>query len=653
MRTLVIVLALCTLFAPRALAQTPVDDPAGTGLAAPIMNALNRVALSLDGPWNAIPDPYDTGSLTHLSEPRGDGWWLDRRRERPDQRIEYDFDAAETLEVPGDWNTQRRELFLYEGTLWYQREFAFEPKPRARQFLHFGAANRHATVWLNGERLGSHHAGFTPFAFEITGRLRPGQNSLVVRVDNRRRPEDVPAMRTDWWNYGGLTREVSLLEVPRTFIRSWETRLDEDGRLAVSLRLDGPDTRGRAVRIALPGLGLEALRQTDTRGITGAIFDLPPGAARWTPASPALHDLELELFRGRPNINAVLPSQRDDRGAEDTANDRVGLRTVATRGREILLNGEPVFLRGICLHEEAFAPASGAPAGGGRAWSEAHARELLGRAKDLGANYVRLAHYTHNEHMARVADELGLLVWAEIPVYWVLDFDNPATLAAAQTHLREMIERDRNRASVIIWSVGNENPFAGERGTVGGGRDIRPALARLARDLDPTRLVSAACFVRMTRGDDGSLERVIVEDPFGADADVLAINEYIGWYHDHTRQLEGVRVETAWEKPLLISEFGAGVKRGLRGGVGEVWTEEFAARFYADQLAWCDRLREAGLLQGVSPWILKDFRSPRRPLAGVQDWWNRKGLLDETGAEKDVFGVVGRAYRRWAEQDAR
>jgi len=622
---LFLVSVVLSLFAGLCLAQptqpgrTP-SMPEGQRLMDPITSALDRVALDLTGEWKHIPDPYESGSLTHLSEPLGDGWWKDRKREREEERIEYSFDGAEPIRVPGDWNSQRDELFFYEGTVWYRKAFEIDPTPGKRRFLYFGAVNRHADVWLNGEYLGSHHVGFTPFSFEITGKLRAGENSLVVRVDNRRRPEDVPAMRTDWWNYGGITREVAILEAPETFIRSWELKMSPDRSMLIgSVQFDGPDAANAGCVFKSDSLSITQAATTDDSGRAEIRLPLPAGTPLWSPETPALHDISINSEHG------------------DAASDRIGLRTIATAGRDILLNGSPVFLRGICLHEEA-------PDRPGRAWSEQDARTLLGWAKDLGCNYVRLAHYTHNEHMLRVADELGLMVWAEIPVYWVLDFENPDTQTYARTHLTEMIERDRNRASVVIWSVGNENQSNKVQTA------LRRDLAQTARGLDDSRLISAACFVRMTRGTDGKLDGVFVEDPFGEFADVLAINEYIGWYHDSTDQLKNLSIRTAWEKPLVFSEFGVGVKQGLHGSENEIWTEEFGARFYRDQLGWCDSLRSDGLLQGLSPWILKDFRSPRRPLAGVQDWYNRKGLVSETGARKDAFEVVQRQYRIWAEQ---
>ena len=604
---------------PVSPGQTP-HFPEGQNLMAPMTSALNRVALDLAGEWQHIPDPYDSGSLTHLSQPLKNGWWEDRRRLREDERIEYSFDGAESLSVPGDWNSQREDLFFYEGTVWYRKTFELEPTAGNRQFVYFGAVNRHADVWLNGEHLGSHHVGFTPFGFEITGKIRTGENSLVVRVDNRRRPEDVPAMRTDWWNYGGITREVAILEAPATFIRSWELKLSHDGTTLIgSVQLDGPGAADADCTIDIDTISTRHETTTDSSGRAVVQITWPADGELWSPETPVLHEVTIRTESG------------------DAASDRVGFRTIKADGRDILLNGSPVFLRGICLHEEA-------PDRPGRAWSEQDARTLLGWAKDLGCNYVRLAHYTHNEHMLRVADELGLTVWAEIPVYWVLDFESPTTQTYARSHLVEMIERDRNRASVVIWSVGNENQ-SDEAQT-----ELRRDLAETARGLDDSRLISAACFVRMTRGSDGKLDGVFVEDPFGEFADVLAINEYIGWYHDSTDQLKGLQLQTAWEKPLVFSEFGAGVKQGLRGSPDEIWTEDFGIRFYRDQLAWCDELRNAGLLQGLSPWILKDFRSPRRPLGGVQDWYNRKGLISETGIHKEVFHTVQRQYQMWAEQ---
>ncbi|NNE07524.1 MAG: beta-glucuronidase, partial [Gemmatimonadetes bacterium] len=443
--------------------------------------------------------------------------------------------------------------------------------------------------------------------------LRDGANDVTVRVNNERRPDGVPAMNTDWWNYGGVTRSVRLVETPATFVRDLAISLDP-ARATARIRLDGPASNGARVQLAIDELSLSREEQTDEQGYATIVIDADDRIERWSPENPRLYDV-------------VVASE------EDTLTDRVGFRTIETRGSEILLNGEPVFLRGICIHEEALSRE-------GRATSESDARELLLLAKDLGCNYVRLAHYPHSEFMVRMADELGLLAWAEIPVYWTLDYDNPNTLAEAKTHLTEVIERDRNRASVIIWSIGNETGDDSVRTA------FRNALGEHVKALDSTRLLSAAMWARAEL-EDGRPVRFVVEDAFGEIADVLAINSYIGWYWAEVEDLRSCSVERAWDKPLILSEFGAGMKRGLRGPDTHRWTEDFGLRIYRETLDWSTRIEG---LAGISPWILKDFRSPRRQLTGVQDWYNLKGVVDHEGRRKEVFGLLRDHYRQVAEE---
>jgi beta-glucuronidase len=194
-----------------------------------IQNASARVARDLSGRWRVIVDPYEAG----YRGPHGDPWPFGffRDAEPRPGLAEYDFDRSQLLEVPGDWNSQDPKLLYYEGTLWYQTRFRLEERPGVRRFLHFGAANYHAMVWLDGERLGEHEGGFTPFAFELPGAGDGGEHVLTVKVDNTRRREAVPALSTDWWNYGGLTREVSILEVPETFVREYTVGLDGPDRV--------------------------------------------------------------------------------------------------------------------------------------------------------------------------------------------------------------------------------------------------------------------------------------------------------------------------------------------------------------------------------------------------------------------------------------
>ncbi len=577
-----------------------------------ITNVAGRTTTSLNGAWQTIVDPFETGFYDYRYQPRADGFFQARTPRDKSDLVEYDFDASPRLQVPGDWNSQDERLFFYEGTVWYRKVFDYPLRPGARLFVHFGAANYDAHVYLNGTRLGSHEGGFTPFNFEITGQMSAQGNSLVVKVDNRRRRDAVPTVNTDWWNYGGLTRDVSLIELPATFVLDYVLQLAEGttNRVAGWVQLDGLAAAGRDVTVRIPGASVETTVSTDAAG--RAALDVAADLSLWSPSNPRLYDVEIAA-------------------AGDRVRDRIGFRTIATRGTDILLNGKPVFLRGVSVHEQA-------PMREGRANGPEDARTLLGWVKELGGNFVRLAHYPHNESMVRMADSLGLMVWAEIPVYWTIQWENEATLANARRQLSEMITRDRNRAAVILWSMANETPLSESR------LAFLQSLARRARELDPTRLLTAALELHY-RLEDGVLS---IDDPFGRDLDVIAINEYLGWYGGTPQRADSVRWESVYDKPLIVSEFGAGALQGYHADARTRWSEEYQASVYRHQVAM---LRRIPFLRGVTPWILADFRSPRRPLPGIQDFWNRKGLLSERGIRKQAFFVLQQYYREVAETD--
>jgi len=565
-----------------------------------------RAGASLDGAWHVIVDPYDNGGLDYRSQPRPHGYFADAAPRDKTDLVEYDFARSPTLQVPGDWNTQRPELLYYEGPVWYERRFDYALPEGRRLFVQFGAAAQRATVWVNGKRLGEHEGGFTPFAFEVTALVRARDNSIVVEVDNTRRADALPALKTDWWNYGGLTRGVRLVEAPRVFISDALVQLaPASGGVRGFVQLDG----ARApvdVTIEIPETHASRSVTTDRNG--RAAFDLAAAVTPWSPETPRLYDVVI-------------------RTADDRVQDRIGFRTVGTTRHDILLNGQPIFLRGIALHEEALGR-------GGRATSRADAEALLGLAKQLGCNFVRLAHYPHNQEMTRAADRLGLLVWSEIPVYWTIAWSNPATLATARAQLAEEIARDRNRASVILWSVGNETPVSDAR------NKFLRTLIEDVRAADGTRLVTAALEHRAA-----DPRTHVIDDPLGAVLDVIGLNEYVGWYDGLPAKCDGMAWQVAYDKPLVVSEFGADAKAGLHGDALTRFSEEYQADLYRRQIAMLKRIPN---LRGLSPWILVDFRSPRRPLPGVQDGWNRKGLVANDGKKKQAFDVLRDAYRNWS-----
>ncbi len=580
-------------------------------------SASARQTLSLNGRWRVIVDPYDNGYVNYrldrfdaAAKPTG-GYFLDEKPATPSDLIEYNFDQSASLNVPGDWNSQEATLFYYENTVWYRRLFDFQSKAAGmRQFLRFGGANYEADVYLNGKKLGRHVGGFTPFEFEVTGLLREKGNFLVVRVNSQRKPEGVPTVNTDWWNYGGLTRDVTLVETPATFISDYSLQLKRgtSGLVSGYVQLAGA-TGPQAVTVSLPELKLELKASTDKDGRAALEFPLPQ-ATLWSPETPKLYEL-------------VITS-----GA-DQVSEKIGFRTIETRGSDILLNGKSVFLRGISLHEEN-------PLRGGRVTTPDEARLLLGWAKDLGCNFVRLAHYPHNEYMARAADELGLLLWEEVPVYWTIHWNDPSTYANAANQLTELINRDRNRASVIIWSMANETPVSAAR------TDFLKRLVSLTRKLDPSRLISAA-MERHSPTEDPKTS--IVEDPLAEVTDLVSFNQYIGWYVGTPDDCPKVTWKVPYDKPVLISEFGGDALQGLHGDRRTRFTEEYQADLYRQTLPMLEKIPQ---LRGMTPWILCDFRSPRRALPNIQDGWNRKGLIGQNGTRKQAFYILQEFYARKA-----
>lgn len=605
--------ALCAL----ALSQLPIGAiGASPDVKAPIVitGADRRAALSLNGPWHVIPDPYQTGLYDFHKHELARGWFVNEKAKPGDTGpVDYDFSKAETINVPGDWNTQKREFFWYEGLMWYEKDFEFAPKEHTRTLLRIGAANYKSAFWVNGTKVCEHEGGFTAFNCDVTAALKPGANFVIGAVDNTRHEDGVPTTQTDWFNYGGLTREVSLITVPEAFIDQYDLHLSKtepdtiEGWVHVEGAFKAFDSgHYSGVKIEIPELHVEITAESDKIGreFFHAKVD---GLQRWSPEAPKLYKVVIHA------------------GA-DSIEDEIGFRTIEAKGTEILLNGKPVFLRGVCIHAEA-------PYRTGRAYSDKDAETLLGWAKELGANYVRLAHYPHDETMLRAADRMGLMVWAENPVYWAVQFEKPEVYAKAEHQLEVLIGTQRNHAAVILWSMANETPITDAR------TKFISSLAAKARELDGTRLITAALLVHTEKNGERSTK--VVDDPLGQYLDVLGTNEYIGWYEQHPETADVTDWKIAYKKPLIMSEFGADAKAGLHGGENDRWTEEYQANVFRHQLGMLNRIPQ---LRGMSPWVLMDFRSPRRPLAGIQDEFNRKGLVSDQGVKKQAFFVLQKAY---------
>ena len=596
----VLLVAALAAFSAGAKAQTEVAAP---------QNVYGRSVTSLNGEWNYFADVQEQGYYDYRMKPTQWGYFLNAKMQRPSDLVEYDFDSSPTMHVPGDWNTQYEKLFLYEGTIWMKRDFDFTPRAGQRALLYFGAVNYEAIVYVNGKKTGRHIGGFTPFCFDVTNLVHEGKNFVILKIDNKRHQDNVPTRNFDWWNYGGITRDVMLVSVPNTYVEDYSLQLDKvmKGKkrtLNFSLKLNSKEA-GREVVLTIPELKLKQKYTTDANGEINSNLSIQSSKlSLWCPENPKLYNVEIAT------------------GGE-TIKDEIGFRTIETKGKQLLLNGKPIFLRGVCAHEETAYTNR-------RCNSAEDADTLLSWARDMGCNFIRLAHYPHNEHAVRQAEKKGFLLWSEIPVYWTISWQNADTYANAERQLKDMIRRDHNRAAIIIWSLANETPHSDARDAFLGN------LAKAARSQDTTRLISMAMEVT---GASNYVNRL--QDNMNKYVDVVSFNQYVGWYRD-VNDAPKMRWEVPYEKPVIISEFGGGAKAGYHGDKGQRWTEEFQENLYRENLAMLDKIEG---LSGTCPWVLKDFRSPRRPLPGIQDLFNRKGLVSDQGHRKKAFDVLRDWYK--------
>jgi beta-glucuronidase len=571
----------------------------------------HRSVTSLNGEWHYLVDQSPARALYMASGEINDKSYA--LNEHPNivgkHNQEYDFATAPTLKVPGDWNTQVPQLFNYEGVLWYERDFDAAPRPNSRTFLHIGAANYRSHVWVNQKRVCDHEGGYTPFDCEVTSVLHPGSNFVVIAVDATRLVDGIPSVVIDWFNYGGLTRDVSLVTVPPAFIDDYDIHLGhgasfdpKNSEIAGYVHLVDA-AAGTAVTIDIPEANAKTTAATDAEG--NASFSIKADRLTlWSPESPKLYEVEL-------------------RAGEDKLTDHIGFRDIRVDGTRILLNGKAVFLEGVNVHAEA-------PVRGGPANTDQDVSTIFSYLKELHANFVRLAHYPHDERMEREADREGIMVWSEIPNWQNISFAKPDVYAKDVAMLKEMIRRDRNKASVILWSLSNETPNNPTR------TKFLMDLANEARKLDSTRLITSA-IIGGPRPN--GMERVN-DDPLCDALDVIGQNEYIGWYAMTPEDADKIHW-TFPQKPVLMSEFGAEAKAGNHGAVNQRWTEEQQVFVFEHQFVM---LRKIPQLRGTIPWILMDFRSPGRNIPRLQDGYNRKGLIAEDGKMKQAFTQFRKAY---------
>lgn len=583
-KSVFLLLLICNLWVVPATAATDY-----------INNVYGREYRSLNGKWAAIVDLYDAGGKIPV--------YKNPKPESREQFYEYSFEGGLRLNVPGDWNSQVTELKMYEGTVWYAQHFEYE-KQSGRQVLCFGGVSNRCNVYLNGEKVCDHEGAFTGFQVDVTDKLKEGDNFLCVEVNNTRKKEAIPALSFDWWNYGGITRDVMLVSVPEVYISDYVIQLDKHLTDVIDVRVElSQPIGGQRVRVEIPELKQSLSIKTDAEGVARTRIKVK-GLKRWEPANPKLYGVTLTT-------------------AEDKVVDEIGFRNIEVKGTRVLLNGRETFLKSISFHEEI-------PQRMGRACSKADALMLLNEAKELGVNMVRLAHYQQNEYIVREAERMGIMLWQEIPVWQAIDFGNKETLEKASDMLRETIRRDRNRCADCFWGIANETKNTPERNA------FLNELLRVGKDMDTTRLFVAAYDLAAFSAEK---DKFVMEDDFYQNLDLIGINKYMGWYAAWPKNPAEIGWDVAIDKPLFISEFGCEALYGQHGDceVASSWSEEYQALLYKRNI---EMFKNIPNLCGVSPWILYDFRSPTRLHPTNQDGWNRKGLVSDQGQRKQAWYIM-------------
>lgn len=586
----------------------------------PIQND-RRNRLDLSGIWDFKIDPEEVGEQN--------GWFNGLTQARP-------------IAVPGSWNEQYEDIYNYLGLAWYvRRTYVPSNWQGERVFLRVGSANYFGTVYVNGERVGSHEGGHLPFAFDISHLVKWNtENVIAISVENHLTPTRVPSgnisspisgfathPRTtyDFFPFAGIHRPVVLYSVPQTHIDDLTivTGIDgTDGTVKVTARLNEAVSVQGSVTL---NNGEEPVQAT--LSFDGGVAEVQLRVANahlWSDKDPYLYDLAVQTESDR----YTLP---------------IGIRTIAVEGGQILLNGEPVKLNGYGRHEDFIASGKGL--------------NLPLMIKDYqlmrwtGANAYRTSHYPYSEEDMQLADREGFLVIDEIPAV-SLQFEDEANMAErlcmCLQQINELVARDKNHASVVMWCVANE-PMPRNLNLAGAGstqktedpseapgKTFLETLLRRARELDPTRLVT---IVTLMGGPTSWMEQ----------CDVVCMNRYWGWYVlggelDKARagleqELDGVWEQ--WHKPIIMTEFGADTMAGMHGQPNVMWTEEYQADYMRVHLEVA-AARE--YIAGMQVWNFADFAAVQSIMrvGGL----NMKGVFTRTRTPKMAAHVL-REF--WAE----
>jgi beta-glucuronidase len=553
----------------------------------------HRQVLDLSGFWEIRFDPQDLGL--------GEDWYRG-------------FEVGRPVAVPASWNDQFEDGRDFLGPAWYQTVFNLPWGWEGRRIiLRFGSANFLAETWLNGALLGVHEGGHLPFEFDVTPHATRNGNRLVVRVDGRLAFDRVPpgnvtgeAMdffpshagnypqaQFDFFPYCGLQRPVVLYTTAHEHISDITVQTDiTDAGGLIRLRVEGIGNSPAVVRFSLEGHGGHIVRQAAFSGNRAEAEMDVPQAALWSPAAPNLYDLDIELLRGEEVVDAY--------------GLKIGIRTIRVEAEQLLLNGQPVYLKGFGRHEDFPVVGLG--------YLPALIIKDYALMKWTGANSFRTSHYPYSEQMMDLADRLGFLVIDETPAVGLFFREDglEKRRLLCQQYVRELVARDKNHPSVIMWSLANE-----PHSTAPHARPFFEQLYHEAKQLDPTRPVTLVSYLG---GDEEAFEF----------CDLVCLNRYLGWYSqpgqlDKALPLLSAELDAIHEKfgkPILLAEFGADALPGQHAQPPEMFSEEYQAEMLTGTI---ELLRKKPYIIGEHVWTLCDFKTTQgitRPGA-----MNHKGVF--------------------------
>jgi hypothetical protein len=527
---------------------------------------------------------------------------------------------AGPVNVPHTWNLGRHDGYL--GKAWYFKTFDMPVgSPDLHVKLHFGATFYSARVWLNGVELGTHEGGYTAYSFDITHHLQR-VNRVAVEIDNRIGAASIPGLAQrgeprawyDWWDYGGIVRDVWLtmggpVQVARQQIRS--QIMDDGAVIEDRIFLENSHTQKQQLSIRMTALGPD----NQGSGQGSSTLALAPGTSSVTMSlkleNPKLWSID------HPSVYRMMVQVTDSRGSVlDEHSDTFGVHRIEIRDRHLLINGERVRLTGLARHEESVWE--------GLAETPGTMRHDYDDMKSLQVTLTRPVHYPQNSFILDYADRHGILLIPEIPVWQFSEAQlmDPRVIALAKQQIREMIEESGNHPSIFAWSVCNES----DTGTPGGIAYFR-ALRDFIRELDPGRFVSYA--------DDHLPKLKRAEDSAANDADFLMMNQYFGSWHGPEAELSESldRIGHMFpDKMMIISEFGlAGIFAKLPEDA-----DRMRVRIIDEQMP---ELARRDWIAGAILWCYQDYKSRRNLRSGLEEGYVEHGLVDEYRQRKPSYYV--------------